>query len=548
MHQPMKIGNDRLLRGSRLGRGRRSCGSGSAFGTSGRRGRRRCGGRGRQGFHQLPAGAFRMRVEILDDVLQAVRHRRRHQIQEVRPRHRDVRDGFVDLKKLQTRAGKLLAQECHQLQREPVEVLDHAPRDRAQRGAQNVPRRRAIHLPAFDRLQQCGQMGLAKVLLDLVARRQLLGFGHVETRVAKLEALLLDPLLHHGFVPHDFHPRLERLKRHPAEPLGVQRPQLLLVTVIIRRPEQHPAHAALGDERVIPLRRFGRRFLRRVKRVEMLVQRVPHHVGLRQPQGVVEVEDEELLHWLTVGLLHHREPDDIALRFLQHQRGDLEHRIGAARQLDLAHQRFHALRLGENLHVQFWQLHLRLAWLLDPVASARIALPTVPAAAATRPAARIAPPARSRRPRSRAFPAALTAARTAPAAATPAKTSAATATAAAPSGAAIRAVPPLAPVAFFARDVLETAGIRRLRRPRGQEQVFQIELGLRSCTHAASSSFGRCVQSVKIRVRTLPVASSESKRLLRQTRLSGTARPGETGLEPPKLTAQSSDFEGGSRP
>ena len=502
MNQPVQIGVHRFLRGRGLGhggRGRRGTFRGGRCGSRGRRGRS-----WRERVHQMAARAFRMRVQKFDNLFQTVGDRRHGEIEEVRARDGNVRDGFVNLEELQPRVGELLAQVRDEVQREAREILDDAPRDGAQRRGQNRAGRRAVHLPTLDGLQQRGQMHFAEVLFDLGERREFFWLGHVEAREAGREALVLEPFFHHDFVLHDFHAGLEGVERHPAKTLGVQRAQLFLVTVKIRRAENHAAHAALRDERVIALRRLTGRAFRRVERAEMFVERVANDVGLGEPQRVVEVEDHERLHRLAIGFLRRRKTDHVTLGFLQHQRGDLEHRIRAARKFDLFHERLDAARLGEKFHFEFRQFHLRLARFLG----ATVTLPTITAAA--RPAARFAATAGARTGATTAG--ILRAARTTTTAttrSTATKTAAATAAAAAKSTAptTARAAPArpavtlaaLAPMAFLASDVLEAAGVHRLRRPIGQEKIFQIELGLWSCTHAACSGFGRCVQSTKIR-------------------------------------------------
>ena len=63
---------------------------------------RRLRWRRRERFDQLPPAAFRMRVDVGDDALDAFRHRRGFEVEELRARHGDVRDGLVDLEKLES--------------------------------------------------------------------------------------------------------------------------------------------------------------------------------------------------------------------------------------------------------------------------------------------------------------------------------------------------------------------------------------------------------------------------------------------------------------
>ena len=122
------------------------------------------------------------------------------------------------------------------------------------------------------------------------------------------------------------------------KPFGVQLAQLVLVIVMVRRAKHHPAQAALRDKRVDALRRLGRRAFGLIKRGEMIFEDMRDGLVLARPRGFVERADEQRLRHGAVRLFLNREPDGIAFRLLQNQQRNLEQRIRPAGHLDLARE------------------------------------------------------------------------------------------------------------------------------------------------------------------------------------------------------------------
>ena len=89
----MQIRNDGGLLRCRLGGRSNSLLPGFDFND------RRLRWRWRKRFDQLPSRAFRMRVDVVDDVLDVFRHRRGFEIEKLRTRNGNMRDGLVDLEK-----------------------------------------------------------------------------------------------------------------------------------------------------------------------------------------------------------------------------------------------------------------------------------------------------------------------------------------------------------------------------------------------------------------------------------------------------------------
>src|SRR5205814_2136824 len=93
-------------------------------------------------------------------------------------------------------------------------------------------------------------------------------------------------------------------------------------------------------------------------------KRVIDRVRLGKPECVVQIADPKRLGRLAIRLFHHAESDVIALGFFQNQMGDVENRVGAAGQLDLARQRFQALLLRGEVEVDLRQRLIRFALIL----------------------------------------------------------------------------------------------------------------------------------------------------------------------------------------
>ena len=390
MDQPMQINDDRgLFRG---GLGLRRCGGlgrryGCGFGRGlrrrlGRRDRFRRGGlgqlgglgRGGQGLDELLARALGVGVDEVDDALDVFRDRRGFEVEELGPGHADVGDGLVDLEELESVLGELLAELGGDGEREMALLLPFLADQALQAGAAQAAAGQAGDQEGFHGLDDAVLVGGAEMLLHLFQRGQLEWLWHIQAAVVGLEALLLDPFLHHGLVLDDFHPGFEGVERHARKLFRVQFAELVLVVVIVGRAENDAAHAALGHEGVNALGRIGLRALGLIKGAEMVFEDVVHGLGLAGPRGIVQRANKQGLgrgRPFFLGELH-----GIALGLLQNQEGDFEKRVGAAGDLDLAGQQLDAAFLGDEGDTQFGQRGERLGILAGLVA------PIVPAGAA----------------------------------------------------------------------------------------------------------------------------------------------------------------------
>ena len=227
--------------------------------------------------------------------------------------------------------------------------------------------------------------------------------------------------------------------------------KLVLVIVMVRRAENHAAHAALRDKRVCALGRFDGRALGLVKRGEMIFQNVRHRLVLAQPRRVVERANKQRLGNRAIGLFLHAQPDGITFRLLQNDLRDLEKRKRPAGHLDLARERFDALFVRQKGDGDFRQRRGRLAQLAFAPVIAAGKFPFAVAESWTR----------TRRTRAAAF-AKRFAARPAPAAFA------------------------LAVIARdgFARRTSRSDWPRLSLRPRGLEKLLQINFDVRNTAHA----------------------------------------------------------------
>ena len=126
----------------------------------------------------------------------------------------------------------------------------------------------------------------------------------------------------------------------------MQFPELVLVIVVIGRPQDRAAHAALGDKSVSSLGRVGGRAFNLVKRPEMMFKDVGDGFVLRKPGRIVQRAHEKGLGGGAIRLFPDAEANGVPLRLLQDQIGDLKKRTGAAHHLNLAGKVFNALFIG----------------------------------------------------------------------------------------------------------------------------------------------------------------------------------------------------------
>src|SRR5215831_1762320 len=110
------------------------------------------------------------------------------------------------------------------------------------------------------------------MFLDGFTRAEPDRFRQVETDELRLPTLVVDPFLHDLFVADDFDPGLERVEWHAGKPFRMKLAQLILIVVIIRRPENDATHSTLSDESVFTFGRFRSGAFGLIKRSEMTFQ------------------------------------------------------------------------------------------------------------------------------------------------------------------------------------------------------------------------------------------------------------------------------------
>ena len=301
-----------------------------------------------------PACAVPVLDNEQDDGSDAVADRGVPEVEMVRTRHGDVGDAFFALEKLEAVAAELLAEQVDDLQREAPLVVEFVADEvlHAWRGffAEHAGLERHVVHAGDD----VGQVVLAEMVADSRARLELGLLRQVDGDVLGLPALLVEPLLHHLLVVDDLDARLEDVERQTGEPAGVQGTELVLIAVVIRRPENLVAHAALCHERVGALGRVDLGFFRLVKRVKMPGEHMVHRLVLGEPDRLVHLAEEQRLGDGAVLLFPRLEDDEIPFRLGQDQPRDVEQRVGAAGVLDLPGERLDALflRLDDQVQLQ----------------------------------------------------------------------------------------------------------------------------------------------------------------------------------------------------
>ena len=149
---------------------------------------------------------------------------------------------------------------------------------------------------------------------NFFARLELGLLRQVDGDVVGLPALVVEPLLHHLLVMNDFHAGLEDIKGKPGEPVSVQGAELVLIAVVVRRPENLVAHPTLRHECVGALGRIDLGFFGLVKRVEVPAQHMIHRLVLGEPYRLVHLAKKQRLGDGAVLLLSGLEDDKVALR------------------------------------------------------------------------------------------------------------------------------------------------------------------------------------------------------------------------------------------
>ena len=268
-------------------------------------------------------------------------------------------DAFFSLEELQAVAAELPAEHIDDFQRKAPLVIEFVADEvlHSRRGffAENS-RLKSDIVHAGDHV---GQMVLPEMFADRRARLEPGLLRQVDSDVLGLPALLVEPLLHDLLVMNDFHARLEDVERQPGKTVRVQGTKLVLIAVIVRRPENLVAHAALRHEGVGALGRLDLDFIGLVKRVEMPAQHMVHCLILREPNRLVHLAEKQRLGDGAVLLLLGLENDEVALRLGENQPRDVEQRIGPAGVLNLPGDRLDAVFLRLNGHVQFQRRALR---------------------------------------------------------------------------------------------------------------------------------------------------------------------------------------------
>src|SRR5947207_16013819 len=105
-----------------------------------------------------------MRVDEIDDALDAVRNRRGLQIEVTRPRDCHMGDGPVYFEKLQAMRGELLAQRRDDLERETLLLVPGPPHQMAQRRRRQLLGRSGKQRVGFDCANNVAAMYFAEML------------------------------------------------------------------------------------------------------------------------------------------------------------------------------------------------------------------------------------------------------------------------------------------------------------------------------------------------------------------------------------------------
>src|SRR5215471_20431541 len=108
-----------------------------------------------------------MGVDVFDYAFDARRHRRRFQVQVMRPGDTNMGHRPVDFEELQPKACELLAEHRSDLQREPPLILPYAADQPGQVRRADGPARRAGEQVRFDLFYDVDLMNITEVPLDI---------------------------------------------------------------------------------------------------------------------------------------------------------------------------------------------------------------------------------------------------------------------------------------------------------------------------------------------------------------------------------------------
>jgi len=136
--------------------------------------------------------------------------------------------------------------------------------------------------------------------------------------------LVFHPFFDDGLVADNFDTRLIHVEWHAGKAFRVQLVELVLVVVMIGRAENHAAQAALGNEGVNTLGRFGRRALGGVEGGEMILENVGHGLLFAEPGGVIQGSGEQRLFGRAIGVFANAQLNGVAFRLVQDELGNLE--------------------------------------------------------------------------------------------------------------------------------------------------------------------------------------------------------------------------------
>src|ERR1051325_818000 len=196
---------------------------------------------------------------------------------------------------------------------------------------------------------------LAEMFLDRLDAVEAHWFGQIEADVLGFPALVFDPFFDDFLIANNFYTRFVNVKRHARKPLDMKCAQLILVIVMIGRAENNPADAALSDESVFALGRFGGSAFSLIKGSKMLFQDMSNSFVLGEPKRIIESTNEQRLDGLAFGIFLNIEDNREPVRPLQDHLGNFEQRIGAASHANLSGERLDAFIVGQQSHAQVWQ-------------------------------------------------------------------------------------------------------------------------------------------------------------------------------------------------
>ena len=197
-------------------------------------------------------------------------------------------------------------------------------------------------IPRVD--DRCGGMVFPKVLRNFgecFEGFRLGAFGRFEWEVNLLRTLRVAPFLDGFLIANHADAGLVDVEGDIAEALGVQFLDFELVVVEVWRPEQNPAHPALGNNRGGRFRRFHSNTLAAVELIQLGGEDVCGRIAFVEPERAIQGNLKK--SWARLALKFHK----VACRLFKNQAGQLKKRVGFGGRFDLLEKAIDAAR--------FWQ-------------------------------------------------------------------------------------------------------------------------------------------------------------------------------------------------